>query len=154
MAGTTAREHASRALSGELDVLRSRQRELAEGLDGDDFPGDRADQADAIERASELQAIERRIAEITRQLASSAEPADPTPAGQVGLGSVVTLRHADGTTDAVRIGIVVEDDATVVTPDSPLGHALLGRHAGQEVAWATPAGPRQAQVVEVSQASA
>ena len=96
MAGTTAQDHASRALSGELEVLRSRRRELAEGLDGDDAPGDRADQADAIERASELQAIERRIAEITRLLASSTDPADPIPADQVGPGSVVTLRLPTG----------------------------------------------------------
>jgi transcription elongation factor GreA len=154
MAGTTAQDHASRALSAELDVLRSRQRELAEGLDGDDAPGDRADQADAIERASELQAIERRIAEITRLLASNTDPTDPTPADQAGLGSVVTLRYADGTTDAVRIGIVVEDDAAVVTPDSPLGHALLGSRVGQDIAWLTPAGQGQARVVQVSQPSA
>jgi transcription elongation factor GreA len=154
MAGTTAQDHASRALSGELDVLKSRQRELAESLDSDDSPGDRADQADAIERVSELQAIERRIAEIRRLLATSTESADPTPTDQVGPGSVVTLRYADGTTDTVRIGIVVEDDATVVTPDSPLGHALLDRRAGQDIAWSTPAGERQARVVQVSQSSA
>ena len=154
MAGTTAQDHASRALSGELEVLRSRQRELAEGFDGDDAPGDRADQADAIERASELQAIERRIAEITRLLASSTDPADPIPADQAGPGSVVTLRYADGTTDTVRIGIVVEEDAAVVTPDSPLGHALLGSRTGQDVTWPTPAGQRQARVIQVSQPSA
>ncbi|MGH3768324.1 MAG: GreA/GreB family elongation factor [Pseudonocardiaceae bacterium] len=151
MTGITAQEHASRALSGELDVLRSRKHELAEALDGDDVPGDRADQADAIERASELQAIEARIAEITRLLASSADPADPTPADQVGPGSVVTLRYTDGTTGTVRIGIVVEDDAAVVTPESPLGHALLGRRTGQDIAWSTPAGERQARVIQLSQ---
>lgn len=154
MAGTTAQDHAIRALSGELDVLRSRQRELAEGRDGDDDPGDRADQADAIERASELQAIERRIAEIRRLLATSTDPIEPVPADQAGLGSVVTLRYADGTTGAVRIGIVVEDDAAVVTPDSPLGHALVGSRVDQDVTWPTPAGQQQARVVELSQPSA
>ena len=154
MAETTSSDHARRALTEELEVLRSRRREFADGLDSNDFPGDRADQADAIERASELQAIERRIAEITRLLASSADPADPIPADQAGPGSVVILRYADGTTDTVRIGIVVEEDAAVVTPDSPLGHALLGSRTGQDITWPTPAGQRQARVVQVSQPSA
>lgn len=153
MTETTAHDHARRALTAELDVLRSRRRDLVEGLDGDDFPGDRADQADAIERASQLQAIERRISEITRLLASSETgPADPTPPDQVGHGSIVTLRYSDGTTDVLRVGAVVEDEeGAVVTPESPLGQALLGCHAGHDITWSAPAGQRQARVVQVSQ---
>ena len=48
-----------------------RRREFAEGLDSDDFPGDRADQADATERLSELQYIDRRIDEVTRLILDS-----------------------------------------------------------------------------------
>ncbi len=154
MAETTARDHAKRALTEELEVLRSRQRELAGSLESDDFPGDRADQADAIERLSELESIGRRIGEVTWLLASRTEPDGETPPDQVGLGSIVTLRHADGTTEVLRVGTVVEDDGKVVTPDSPLGRALLGGSAGQDISWLTPAGPSEARVVQVSQAPA
>jgi transcription elongation factor GreA len=152
MAGTTAGDHAKRALTEELAILRSRQRELAGGLDSDDFPGDRADQADAIERLSELESIRQRIVEVTRLLASRTEPGGETPPDQVGLGSIVTLRYADATTEVLRVGTVVEDDdGKVVTPDSPLGHALLGRSAGQNISWPAPAGHSEATVVQVSQ---
>ncbi|HXT44142.1 MAG TPA: GreA/GreB family elongation factor [Pseudonocardiaceae bacterium] len=149
---TTSSDHARRALTEELEVLRSRRREFADGLDSDDFPGDRADQADAIERLSELQSIERRIDEVIRLLADGVDSDPPSPSGQVGIGSVVTLHYPDGTTDVLRVATVVEaDDATVVTADSPLGVALLGRSAGQDIDWSTPTGQREARVVQVSQ---
>jgi transcription elongation factor GreA len=155
MAETTSSDHVRRALTEELEVLRSRRREFADGLDSNDFPGDRADQADAIERLSELQSIERRIDEVTRLLANGVDVDPPSRSGEVSVGSVVTLRYADGTTDVLRVGAVVEaDDPSVVTADSPLGVALLGRSAGQDVDWSTPAGQREARVVQVSQPSA
>src|SRR5437763_6894827 len=116
MAETTSSDHARRALTEELEVLRSRRREFADGLDSDDFPGDRADQADAIERLSELQSIERRIDEVTRLLADGADTGPPRSSDQVGVGSIVTLRYEDGTTDELRVGTIVNaDDATAVT---------------------------------------
>lgn len=152
MAETTSSDHARRALTEELEVLKSRRREFADGLGNDDFPGDRADQADAIERLSELQSIERRIDEVTRLLANGIDSDTPSPSGEVSVGSVVTLRYPDGATDVLRVGTVVEaDDATVVTADSPLGVALLGRSAGQDIDWSTPTGQREARVVQVSQ---
>jgi transcription elongation factor GreA len=152
MTDTTTSDHARQALTEELEVLRSRRREFAEGIESDDFPGDRADQADAIERLSEMQSIDRRIDEVIRMLADIGDADQPSPSGEVSLGSVVTLRYPDGTTDVLRVGTVVEaDDATVVTADSPLGVALLGRSAGQDIDWSTPTGQRAARVVEVSE---
>lgn len=152
MTDTTSSDHARQALTEELEVLRSRRREFADGLDSDDFPGDRADQADAIERLSELQSIDRRIDEVIRLLADSSDADTPSPSGEVSLGSIVALRYPDGTTDVLRVGTVAEaDDATVVTADSPLGLALLGRSAGEDIDWSTPTGQRAARVVEVSQ---
>lgn len=151
MAETTSSEIARQALTDELEVLRSRRREFADGLDSNDFPGDRADQADAIERLSELQSIDRRIDEVIRLLADVPGTDTPCVPGEVSVGSIVTLRYPDGTTDMLRVGTVVEaDDATVVTADSPLGVALLGRSAGQDIDWSTPAGQQQARVVKVA----
>ncbi|MBV9648744.1 MAG: GreA/GreB family elongation factor [Pseudonocardiales bacterium] len=151
MAETTSSEHVRQALQEELEVLQSRRREFADGLGSDDFPGDRADQADAIERLSELQSIERRIDEVIRLLAEDIGADEPSSPGEVSVGSIVTLRYPDGTTDMFRVGTMVEaDDATVVTSDSPLGVALLGRSAGDDINWSTPTGQREARVLEVS----
>lgn len=151
MAETSSSEHVRQALQEELGVLQSRRREFADGLGSDDFPGDRADQADAIERLSELQSIERRIDEVIRLLAEDIGADEPSSPGEVSVGSIVTLRYPDGTTDMFRVGTMVEaDDATVVTSDSPLGVALLGRSAGDDINWSTPTGQREARVIEVS----
>lgn len=151
MAEATSSEHVRQALQDELEVLKSRRREFADGLGSDDFPGDRADQADAIERLSELQSIERRIDEVIRLLAEDIGADAPSSPGEVSVGSIVTLRYPDGTTDMLRVGTMVEaDDATVVTSDSPLGVALLGRSAGDDINWSTPTGQREARVIEVS----
>jgi transcription elongation factor GreA len=151
MAETTSSEHVRQALQDELEVLKSRRREFADGLGSDDFPGDRADQADAIERLSELQSIECRIDEVIRLLAEDIGADAPSSPGEVSVGSIVTLRYPDGTTDMLRVGTMVEaDDATVVTSDSPLGVALLGRSAGDDINWSTPTGQREARVIEVS----
>jgi transcription elongation factor GreA len=152
MAETTSSDYAKQALMDELELLQSRRQEFVDGLDSDDFPGDRGDQADAIERLSELQSIERRIDEVTRLLAEGIDVQAPSAPGQVSVGSIVTLRYPDGTTDMLRVATVVEaDDATVVTSDSPLGVALLGRFAGDDINWSTPTGQREARVIEVSQ---
>jgi len=41
----------------------------------------------------------------------------------------------------------VDDGLDVVTPDSPLGHALVGAVAGQRVTYPTPRGPVSVTVV-------
>ncbi len=40
-------------------------------------------------------------------------------------------------------------EATVVSPGSPLGQALLGRVAGDEVEYASPGGPVRVRIVKV-----
>jgi transcription elongation GreA/GreB family factor len=43
----------------------------------------------------------------------------------------------------------VDDGLDVVTPDSPLGHALVGAVAGQRVTYPTPRGPVSVTVVSI-----
>jgi hypothetical protein len=53
MTDTTSSDHARQALTEELEVLRSRRREFADGLDSDDFPGDRAVVRVAVDRPAD-----------------------------------------------------------------------------------------------------
>lgn len=72
--------------------------------------------------------------------------------GTVGVGSAVTLRFADGATETFEISeIANEMDDSLVTDDSPLGLALLGRRAGETVAYDTPGGRMSATVVSIGQ---
>lgn len=67
------------------------------------------------------------------------------------VGSRVSLRDADG---SVEFSIVDPAEADLaearVSAESPLGRALLGRHAGDEVRYRAPGGVLAVTVVEVN----
>ncbi|GGV20455.1 transcription elongation factor GreA [Kitasatospora herbaricolor] len=146
---------ARRALEQELSTLRTERETVAATLRGTDAdsPGDLADQADELQRATEAARLDSRIAVIEARLAQAAVAVPPAP-GVVGVGSTVTVRFADGSTTAVHLGEIADStDSALVTADSPLGRALLGRVAGDPVSYRTPEGPKSAVVVSVGSPS-
>lgn len=158
----TDRERAERAagarrrVEDELAVLRSRRSELAAGLGDPDVGGDRADDADALQRSDDLAWVDDRITEFTDRLARlDASGADLTGApGEPADGTVVTLRFADGSTETLRVVAITEEiaedeETTTITTGSPLGRALAGAEAGTAVTYQTPAGTVSAEVVEI-----
>ncbi|MFJ1601886.1 GreA/GreB family elongation factor [Streptomyces sp. NPDC088253] len=131
---------ARRALEQELADLQAERDAVAATLGGTDSAGDTADQADELQRATQLDRVDARITEITVRLDGAAE-AGPPRTDVVGLGTTVTVRFADGAEETVQIGDVAEPlDQTLVTTDSPLGHALLGHRAGDSVSYDAPDG--------------
>ncbi|MFH8557393.1 GreA/GreB family elongation factor [Streptomyces celluloflavus] len=140
---------ALRALRQELAELRAERGPVAATLRSEDPVGDRADEADALQRASEVARLDGRIAEIEGRIRETSV-AGPPPTDMVGVGSTVTVRFADGAEATVRIGEIVEEpDRTLVTADSRLGRALLGRHTGDTVAYETPDGSTTAVVLSL-----
>ncbi|WP_416873228.1 GreA/GreB family elongation factor [Kitasatospora sp. SC0581] len=138
-----------RAVREELAQLRVERGEVAATLRGVDPVGDRADAADELQRASEVARLDRRIVELEARL-REAEVAGEPSARVVGVGSTVNVRFDDGTEETVEISEIAEErDLTLVTFDSPLGKALLGRHAGETVNYDTPAGAASAMVLSV-----
>ncbi|MGW0965713.1 GreA/GreB family elongation factor [Streptomyces sp. NPDC002516] len=143
-------EAARQALEQELADLRTERGTVAATLrDSDAEVGDQADAADELQRADDLRRLDDRITRITTRLAQ-ADLAGPPPTDIVGVGSTVTVRFSDGTTDTVQIGEgAAVLDRTLVTADSPLGRALLGHRAGDTVDFEAPDGPRSAAVVSL-----
>ncbi|MFF0473396.1 GreA/GreB family elongation factor [Streptomyces sp. NPDC004284] len=142
---------AREALERELADLRTEREAVAATLRGgaDDEVGDRADQADELQRADELDRLGTRITEIEGRLREGAVAGAPST-DAVGVGSSVTVRFADGTESTVRIGELANAlDAALVTADSPLGKALLGHRAGDSVTYDTPGGRTTAVVVSL-----
>ncbi|SEO86923.1 GreA/GreB family elongation factor [Actinacidiphila rubida] len=141
---------ARRALEKDLADLRAERDAVAATLrGGNDYEGDRADQADELQRADDLTRLDDRIDELTDRLKQAAV-AGPPAKGVAGVGSRVTVRFADGTTQTLHIGEIADDeDPSVVTADSPLGRALMGRRSGDAVAYDAPAGPSTATVTSV-----
>jgi transcription elongation factor GreA len=64
-------------------------------------------------------------------------------ASTVVCGVIVTIAFSEGDREDYLIGSIEESRsslAAVVTPESPLGSALMGRRVGEEVCWSMPNG--------------
>lgn len=138
-------------LEQELAQVREQRDRLAAQLGGEDPEdpdlGDRGDEAVELEELDDLSRMNRRIAEIERLLSGH----DVTGAAP-GLadGTVVTLRFPDGDVAAYRIVAGPEENGDdVVTAGSPLGQALVGRGAGDEISYQGPDGQLHVEVVAV-----
>ncbi|MFH9726519.1 GreA/GreB family elongation factor [Streptomyces sp. NPDC017254] len=142
---------AREALERELDDLRTEREAVAVTLrdGGGDQTGDSADQADELQRATQLDRLDRRIDEIDGRLHEAAAAGTPRT-DTVGVGSSVTVRFEDGTETTLQIGEVAAVlDATMVTVDSPLGSALIGHRAGDTVSYVAPDGRTTAIVLSL-----
>ncbi|MFI8521280.1 GreA/GreB family elongation factor [Streptomyces sp. NPDC085481] len=143
---------ALRALQEELGELRAERARVAATIRDEDPVGDRADEADELQRAGDVARLEQRIDEIEGRI-REASVAGPPSTDVVGVGSTVTVRFADGTESTVRLGELAEaPDLGLVTADSPLGRALLGHRAGDTVTYRTPEGTTTAAVVSLGPA--
>lgn len=99
--------------------------------------------------------IEGRITEIEQRLANAQviDPATLPASGKVVFGSTVKLAPIDGGPE-VRYQIVGDDEADIrsglLSVNSPIARALIGRSAGDEVEVAAPGGARGYEVLEVT----
>ena len=72
--------------------------------------------------------------------------------GEVSTGVVVSLRYVgDDDVERYLIGSIEErrEGVAVVSPNSPLGQALMGKKAGDRVSYQAPSGPLEVEIVEV-----
>ncbi|MER8103750.1 GreA/GreB family elongation factor [Kitasatospora sp. NPDC094016] len=139
---------ALRAVQEELAELRGERAKVVGTLRGEDV-GDRADAADELQRADDVARLDERIAELEARVREGAA-AGPPSTEVVGVGSTVTVRFADGVEETVEVAELAEvREETLVTADSPLGRALLGRHAGETVSYEAPNGAASAVVLAV-----
>jgi transcription elongation factor GreA len=98
--------------------------------------------------------IEGRINEIEQRLSNAQviDPATLTDTGKVVFGSTVELAPVDGGPD-VSYQIVGDDEADIrkglISINSPIARALIGRAPGDEVEVTTPGGTRSFEVLAV-----
>jgi transcription elongation factor GreA len=94
---------------------------------------------------------EARIRQV-RHMLENAEIIESEDDGVVAPGKLVTIRHAgDEDSETYLFGLreEISDEHDVLTPDSPLGRALVGRSAGETVAAEVPAGKLKVEIIEV-----
>lgn len=136
---------------GALRRLRSEARRLRAGIHRPGTPVDAVDGRelpDATDAAAAAIDLHR-----LQALDAALEAAKVVEAGGMAIvGSRVTIREADGTQVVLTLvppGLAVPREGRI-SPDSPLGEALLGRTAGEQARVAAPAGTRQITIVAVA----
>jgi len=128
-----------------------RRAELVAQQQGSESGGDLVDQASVSAQNLEIESLERRLSHI-RELLASAVVAEVADGDTVSVGSVVTLKFDDGSTETYHVGLIEEqnDDVVALTPSSPLGRAILGQRVGASVTYEAPAGKLTVEIVEVA----
>lgn len=145
-------ESARERLHREEEQLLVRRAELL-AEQGSETGGDLVDQAGVAAQQIEIESIDRRLSRI-RDLLSATTIATAIDKDTVGLGTKVTLRFDDGSTETYQVGLIEEQDDEVValTPTSPLGQALIGQRKGGQITYAAPAGQLTVEIVGVAAA--
>ena len=142
-------------LSAELEQLRTVGRvEMADRIERAREHGDLKENAEYHAAKEEKAKMEARVAKIAGILENAVIVEGSESGGRVAAGSVVTLRYeGDDETEVERylVGSIEErhDDLEVVSPQSPLGEALIGAEVGVTVEYAGPAGTLRVEVVDI-----
>ncbi|MDR2155804.1 MAG: transcription elongation factor GreB [Burkholderiaceae bacterium] len=141
-------------LRAELLALMDNERpQVVEAVHWAAKNGDRSENGDYLYGKKRLREIDRRIRFLTRRL-EIAEVTDPSAhhgGDQVFFGASVTYADEDGREHTVTIKGIDEAESSQgeVSWISPIARALLRARVGDVLPLATPAGPREIEVLEV-----
>lgn len=148
-------------LQAEFDDLTTRGRiEVANKIEAARLMGDLSENGDYHAAKDEQGHMEGRIRQLEHLLENYEiiELSDEADDGSVTQGCVVTIVYegdSDDEAERYLIGHVEEraDGLEVMSPQSPLGDALLGRKRGDWVEFEAPHGRLKVKVLEVESAS-
>ena len=140
-------------LKAEFDDLTSRGRtEIARKIEVARELGDLSENGDYQAAKEEQGKMEGRIGRLSVILKNMVIVDGSSVDGSVVTGAVVQLRYkGDTEVEKYLVGSIEErrEGATVVSPGSPLGKALLGAHRGDIVRYAAPGGELEVEVVAI-----
>jgi transcription elongation factor GreA len=141
-------------LRAELEDLRTRGRiDIARAIEAARALGDLSENGDYHAAKDAQGKMEARIRQLEATL-QDVEIVDAStgPQGEVTTGVVVSLRYVgDDDVERYLIGSIEErtEGAAVVSPQSPLGQALMGKRQGDRVSYDAPSGPLEVEIVQV-----
>lgn len=144
-------EQALARLREELDHLEGEgRRKIIEEIATARAHGDLSENAE-YHAAREQQGLQEARVRQLRQMIENAEIIETADDGVVRPGMIVTLRYEGEEPETYLLGLREEKGGQypVLTPDSPLGQALVGHGAGETVTTKVPAGELKIEIVEV-----
>jgi transcription elongation factor GreA len=142
-----------RRLEEELDQLvRVRRGEVAERIRQSRDFGDITENAEYAEAKNEQSLVEGRIQTLEGMIRNAVVIEDePREKGVVGVGAKVTVDTDEGEETYDIVGAAEADPRLGrISNESPLGRALLGHRAGEEVEWTSPSGTSRVKILDVS----
>ena len=140
-------------LSAELEELRTVGRtRIAQAIEAARALGDLSENGDYHAAKDEQGRMEARIRQL-EALLKNPEIVEERSTSDVAVGSIVTIRfEGEDDTEQYVVGNMAEasGDLHAVSPDSPLGSALMGKSAGHTLEYETPNGAKlKVEIVEV-----
>ena len=153
MSETHLSQDAYERLQAELEDLTTRGRvDIAQTIETARELGDLKENADYHAARDDQGRMEARIRQL-QSLVDNAVIVDSSQASDtVAAGSVVALRYeGDEEADRFLVGSIEERraDVAVVSPQSPLGQALIGRRKGDVVEYQAPGGNLKVEIVDI-----
>ncbi len=113
--------------------------------------GDLSENGDYHAAKDEQGKMESRVRQIEAML-ENVEIVEDAPSSEVEHGAVVTVRYeGDNEEETYLVGSIEErhDDHVVLSPDSPLGQALMGHKVGQVVSYEAPSGDLKVTITDI-----
>ena len=139
-------------LTAELDDLVVRGRvEIAKRIEEARALGDLSENGDYHAAKDEQGKMELRIRQLKSMLEDVAIVEGGSSDGTVAVGSTVTIDFGDGDTERYLVGNIEEkrEGVEIVSPDAPLGLALLGRSVGNDVTYEVNGRPLTVKLVGI-----
>ena len=140
-------------LTAELQDLSTRGRiDIARKIEAARELGDLKENGDYHAAKEEQGKMEGRILQLEAMLEDVAVVDEVTVSDEVVTGCVVEIRYeGDDMTERYLIGSIEErrPGITVMSPESPLGEALLGAGVGETVTYEAPGGQLAVEIVAI-----
>ena len=142
-------------LEAELDDLKTvKRKEIVEKIKVALSFGDLSENSEYDEAKNEQAMVEARIATIEAMLKNAKVIDDKQlDSGVVNLGTKVKVLDEEFN-EEVEYQIVgsteADPDQNIISDESPVGHALMGHHAGDEVEAETPGGTLKCRVISIT----
>jgi transcription elongation factor GreA len=146
------REGLNRMQQELTELVRTRRPEIAERIKHAREFGDISENAEYTEAKNEQSLLEGRIQTLEAMVRNAVVIEEaPREAGVVALGAEVEVELEDDGPETYQIVGAAEADPIRgrISTESPLGSALLGHRAGEEIEWDSPMGRSRVKVLSV-----
>ncbi len=153
--GTQLTQETYDRLQAELEDLTTRGRvEIAQAIETARALGDLSENGDYHAAKDAQGKMEARVRQLQALLKTAQVVEAAGPGGSVATGTVVTILYEGDDEDDAQsffVGSIEErqGDLAVISPSAPLGAALMGKSAGDQVQYDAPGGTLRVTVVRV-----